>query len=118
MKEIVIKNPTRIVNLHNGLDYIPGLYVKVETPEGIFVATCEHRPSAGCVEISREAGDELLLCRNAVLVGSLCKFQKQNGDWPDGCEIPLLSEKDAIAYLAENGIPDDDWATFKNLLSD
>ena len=122
MKEIVIENPARIVNLHEGKDFIPGLYARVETPSGDFVATWEHRPEAGCVILSpiedgKELYEEMRPCRNAVLIASLCHFQKTHGEWPHGCAIPVMPERDARAFLNAEGIPDDAFDTFRKLLA-
>ena len=119
MKEIEIEKPTRIVNLHDGRDYIRGLYARVETPRGNYVATWEHRPQAGCVLLEAEGGDggEMRPCRNAVLIASLCHFQKTQTEWPHGCEIPVLPECEAEAFLKAEGIPDDAFDTFRIMLA-
>lgn len=117
MKEIVIENPARIVNLKNAAEYcIRGLYARVETPSGNYVATWEHRPEAGCVMLETAGGD-FGPCRNVVLIASLCHFQKTHGEWPDGCEIPVLPERDARAFLKAEGIPDDAFDTFRQMLA-
>ena len=96
-----------------------GLFARVETPKGNFFATWEHRPQAGCVFLSvdtgnaRDAiGDADFICRNPVLIGSLCAFNEKTPDWPFGVEIPVLPEQDAVEYLRKSGIPDDGWETF------
>lgn len=119
MKEIFIENPTRIVDARKEGEYVHGLFARIETPAGNFIATWEHRPQAGCVFLASDEGDAGTaigsadgVCRNPVLIGSLCAFNEKTPDWPFGVEIPVLPEQDAVEYLRKSGIPDDGWETF------
>ena len=120
MKEIVIKNPTRIVNLDkvHPTEYVYGLNARVETPDGAFHAVWEHMLQCGCVELSKDGDNELMLCRNAVLIGSLSKYflDTDEDDW--GVEIPVLGETEADAVLKRHGIPNDGYAAFNRLMRD
>lgn len=118
MKEIVIENPTRIVNLNKAEPdcYVYGLYASVETPEGNFIAIWEHGINYGCVCLRKNNSRTLSLCRNSVLIGSLAKYFLETDSDDRGIDIPVLMPKDAESALKRFNIPDDGYAAFNKLL--
>ena len=120
MKEIIIDNPTRIVDTHDENGYPRGLSVRVETPSGSYDAGWDHSPEAGCVLLEKDG--ESGVCRNPVLIASIVSFNNSClGDWPEGVELPVLPEEFAKQYLKSVGIPEQDYddpsSCFQNLLN-
>lgn len=120
MREIVIENPTRIVNLDKvePHSYVYGLNARVDTPDGSFLAVWEHPLECGCVCLAPNRTGVLALCRNSVLIGSLAKYFLDTDDEDWGVDIPVLTPDEADAVLKKHGIPDDGWAAFDRLLQD
>ena len=108
MKEIIIDNPTRIVDTHDENGYPRGLSVRVETPSGVYDATWEHSPDAGCVFLEKDG--ETGVCRNPVLIASIVSFNNSHSsNWPQGVELQVLPEVLAKQFLRSESIPETDY---------
>ena len=108
MKEIIIENPTRIVDLHEPMDFVRGLYARVETPGGNYTAIWEHSPEAGCVQLEKDG--EVGICRNPVLIASIVSFNNTHPEgWPEGAELPVMPETFAKQFLKSARVPEADY---------
>lgn len=120
MKEIIIENPTRIVDAS---DRAPaGFYGIAYTKTGKYGISWEHSFDYGWFFASSRTDGSMregYVCRNPVLCASLASFyEKSGGPWPVGSEIPVLSTEDAEKYIRKSGIPADGWQSFLQRVSD